>query len=152
MTKGFFFSEEKYIQDLLDQGSLTDYQTVETPMELNVHLRATDSKPLKDPTRYRHIVRSLVYLGFTWPDISYFVHILSQLVFTHTQIHDSLFVSYVIFVRPSSVACSFHAIALYSSRHIVMLPVLVIPLTIILFLPIVSFLVVPSLIERLRSR
>jgi hypothetical protein len=39
------------------------------------------------------------------------------------------------------VACSFHALALYSSKHIVMLPGLVIHLTVVLFLPIVLFLV-----------
>jgi hypothetical protein len=30
--EGFFLSQEKYIQDLLDQASLTDHRTVETPM------------------------------------------------------------------------------------------------------------------------
>jgi hypothetical protein len=60
--EGFFLSQEKYIQDLLDRASLTDHRTVETPMELNVHLVATDCEPLEDPTRYRHIVGSLVYL------------------------------------------------------------------------------------------
>jgi hypothetical protein len=73
----FFLSQEKYIQDLLDRVSLTDHRTTETPMELNVHLVATDGEPLEDPTRYRHIVGSLVYLGATRADISYSVHILS---------------------------------------------------------------------------
>jgi hypothetical protein len=85
--EGFFLSQEKYIQDLLDRASLTDHRTAETPMELNVHLTPTDSEPLEDPTRYRHIVGSLVYLGVTRPDISYFVHILSQFVSAPTEIH-----------------------------------------------------------------
>jgi hypothetical protein len=34
MPEGFFLSQEKYIHDLLDQASLTDHQTTETPMEL----------------------------------------------------------------------------------------------------------------------
>jgi hypothetical protein len=78
--EGFFLSQEKYIQDLLDRASLTDHWTAETPMELNVHLMPTDGEPLEDPTRYRHIVVSLIYLGITRPSISYSVHILSQFV------------------------------------------------------------------------
>jgi hypothetical protein len=87
--EGFFLSQEKYIQNLLDRVSLTDHRTVETPMKLNAHLTPIDSEPLEDPTRHRHIVGSLVYLGFTRPDISYSVHILSQFVSTPTHIHYS---------------------------------------------------------------
>jgi hypothetical protein len=79
--EGFFLSQEKYIQDLLNRASLTDHLTAKTPMELNVHLTPTDGELLEDPTRYRHIVVSLVYLGVTRPDISYSVPILSQFRF-----------------------------------------------------------------------
>jgi hypothetical protein len=87
--EGFFLSQEKYIHDLLDQASLTDDWTAETPMELNIHLTPTDVEPLENPTRYCHIVGCLVYLGATRPDISYYVHILSQFVSAPTQIHYS---------------------------------------------------------------
>jgi hypothetical protein len=69
--EGFFLSQEKYIKDILDRASLTDHRTAKTPMELNVHLTSTDGEPLEDPTPYRHIVGSLVYLSVTRPDISY---------------------------------------------------------------------------------
>jgi hypothetical protein len=52
-------------------------------MELNVHLCATDGEPLVDPTRYRHIVGSLVYIGVTCPNISYSVNILVSLFWPH---------------------------------------------------------------------
>ncbi|WVZ97936.1 hypothetical protein U9M48_043435 [Paspalum notatum var. saurae] len=87
--EGFYLSQEKYIQGLLDRASLTDHKTEETPMELNLRLSATDGEPLDDPTRYRHIVGSLVYLGVTRPDISYSVHILSQFISAPTQLHYS---------------------------------------------------------------
>ncbi|CAM8968928.1 unnamed protein product [Rhodiola kirilowii] len=88
-SEGFFISQEKYIRDLLDRACLTDQRTADTLMELNVHLRPTDGEPLEDPTRYRHLVGSLVYLDVTRPDISYPVHILSQFVSAPTQLHYS---------------------------------------------------------------
>ena len=88
-SDGFFISQEKYIQDLLARAALGDERTVVTPMELNVQLRASDGDPLPNPTRYRHLVGSLVYLAVTRPDISYPVHILSQFVSAPTSVHYS---------------------------------------------------------------
>jgi hypothetical protein len=92
-------SQEKYIQNLLDRASLTDHRTIETPMELNVHLVATDGETLEDLTRYCHIVGSLVYLGVTRPDISYSIHILSQFVSAPTQIHYSHILRVMCYLR-----------------------------------------------------
>ena len=58
-------------------------------MELKVNLRASDGELLSDPTRYRHLVGSLVYLAVIRPDISYPVHILSQFVSAPTSVHYS---------------------------------------------------------------
>jgi hypothetical protein len=44
-SEGFFLSQEKYIQNLLDQASLIDHRTAETPMELNVYLTPIDGEP-----------------------------------------------------------------------------------------------------------
>ncbi|KAK1677496.1 hypothetical protein QYE76_038344 [Lolium multiflorum] len=66
-SDGFYISQEKYIRDLLTRHALGDERTVETPMEINIHLRSTDGDPLPDPTRYRHLVGSLVYLAVTRP-------------------------------------------------------------------------------------
>src|SRR3954465_8159770 len=113
------FPKKGTIQDLLVRAALTDERTVQTPMELNLSLRATDGDPLSDPTRYRHLVGSLVYLAVTRPDISYPVHILSQFVSAPTTVHYShLLRVFVIFVVRSLVVFSFLVPAPSSSSAI----------------------------------
>ena len=85
--KGIYLSQSKYIQDLLNRSGLSDTRTVVTPMDLHLTLRPTDGTPLEDPSRYRHIVGSLVYLTITRPDIAHAVHILSQFVSAPTCVH-----------------------------------------------------------------
>jgi hypothetical protein len=68
-------------------------------MKLNVHLTPIDGEPIEDPTRYYHIVWSLVYLGVIRSDISYSVHILSQFIFPPTQIHYSHFFRVMRYLR-----------------------------------------------------
>ncbi|WVZ97479.1 LOW QUALITY PROTEIN: hypothetical protein U9M48_043012 [Paspalum notatum var. saurae] len=104
LHEGFYLSQQKYIQGLLDRASITDHRTDEAPMELNVHLCATDGEPLDDPTHYRHISC---------------ISSLSSTIVT-------FFVSYVILVGLCHIVCSFHALALYTFRLIVMLLGLVI--------------------------
>ena len=52
--------------------------TVDTPVELNAHLTPSGGKPFSNPSLYRQLVGSLVYLTVTRPDISYAVHQVSQ--------------------------------------------------------------------------
>jgi hypothetical protein len=150
--EGFFLSQENYIHDLLDRASLTNHRTAETLMELNVHLTPNDGGLLRIlliiVTLYR-VLFTLVSLGLTFYTLYIFRVSLFLLPLRSTIV--TFVVSRDIFVGLSLVAFSFHALALYSSRHIVMLLGLVIPLTVVMFLPIVFFLVVPSFLGRLRS-
>lgn len=47
-------------------------------MEINVKYRRNEGELLSDPTLYRKLVGSLIYLTITRPDISYAVHIVSK--------------------------------------------------------------------------
>jgi hypothetical protein len=63
--RGYFLSQSKYIHDLIDRSGISDNHTSSTPMDLHLQIYPTDGTPLEDPSRYRHIVGSLVYLTVT---------------------------------------------------------------------------------------
>ena len=73
-TDGLYITQAKYASELLSRVGLTNSKTVDTLVELNAHLTPTGGKPLSNPSLYRRLVDSLVYLTITRPDISYAVH------------------------------------------------------------------------------
>ena len=76
---GFYITQDKYASELLSRAGLTDSKTVNTPVELNAHLTPSGKgEPLSNPSLYRRLVGSLVYLIVTHLDISYVVHQVSQ--------------------------------------------------------------------------
>ncbi|RVX04557.1 Retrovirus-related Pol polyprotein from transposon TNT 1-94 [Vitis vinifera] len=77
-TDGLYITQAKYASDLLSQAGLTDSKTVDTPVELNAHLTPSGGKPLSNPSLYKRLVGSLVYLTVTRLNISYVVHQVSQ--------------------------------------------------------------------------
>ncbi|KAL4023389.1 hypothetical protein IC575_017141 [Cucumis melo] len=75
---GYSLSQAKYASDLLSRSGITDSATFSTPLDPNVRLTPFDGVPLDDPTLYRQLVGSLIYLTVTRPDIAYAVHIFSS--------------------------------------------------------------------------
>ena len=56
-------------------------------MEFHLKLRRDDGTPLPQPTRYRKLVGSLIYLFATCSNISQGVYVLSQFVSVFTSAH-----------------------------------------------------------------
>ncbi|KAJ9566607.1 hypothetical protein OSB04_002573 [Centaurea solstitialis] len=76
-SRGTYLCQAKYTSDLLSRAGITDQKVVSTPLEPNLHLTPNVGPPLKDPTLYRQLVGSFVYLTVTRL-IAYVVHIVSQ--------------------------------------------------------------------------
>ncbi|WVZ63910.1 LOW QUALITY PROTEIN: hypothetical protein U9M48_013504 [Paspalum notatum var. saurae] len=108
-ANGCYLSQSQYIQDLLARSALSDHHTAATPMDLHLKLRPSDGTPLDDPSRYRHIVGSLVYLTVTRPDIAHAVHILSQFVSAPTSVHYGHLLRVLRYLRGTSSQCLFYA-------------------------------------------
>ena len=70
---GIFLTQCKYIKDLIKLANLTDNKVCSTPMELNLKLQRDDGALISNPTLYRRLVGSLIYLTITLLDISFVV-------------------------------------------------------------------------------
>ena len=70
-TDDLCITQAKYASELLSRAGLTDSKTVNTPVEINAHLTPSGKgEPLSNPSLYRRLVGSLVYLIVTHLDIS----------------------------------------------------------------------------------
>ena len=77
-TDGLYITQAKYASELLSRVGLTDSNTVDTLVELNAHLTLSGEKPLSNPSLYKYLVGSLIYLIDIHPNISYAIHQVSQ--------------------------------------------------------------------------
>jgi hypothetical protein len=107
--KGYYLSQYKYIQDLIARSGISDNCMAATPMDIHLQLRLNDDPSLPEPSRYRHIVGSLVYLTITRPDIAHAVHILSQFVAARTSVHYGHLLRVLRYLQGTASRCLFYA-------------------------------------------
>jgi len=72
-----FLNQGKYIVDILKRFNMLDCKSMATPMNSNLKLLCDDTSEPFDPTVYRQVIGSLMYLVNTRPDICFVVNALS---------------------------------------------------------------------------
>ena len=85
--KGIFISERKYILDLLSEMGLLGCKATETPIEPNLKLQPTSPVEVIDKEKYQCIVRRLIYLSHTRPNIAFVVSMVIQFMHSPNQGH-----------------------------------------------------------------
>lgn len=85
--EGMFLSQRKYVLDILSEAGLLGCKPVATPMEQNHHLLSAEGPFYTDPVRFLRYMEKLVYLTITRPDLSYAVHVLSQVMHKPRAVH-----------------------------------------------------------------
>ncbi|GJZ90073.1 uncharacterized mitochondrial protein-like protein, partial [Tanacetum coccineum] len=85
--KGYLLSQSKYTVDLFGHARMTDNKIADIHIDAKAKYTPTNDDPLPDPSLYRTIVGTLVYLTVTRPNIAYVVHIVSQFGTTPTTVH-----------------------------------------------------------------
>ena len=75
-----FLSQGKYAVEILRRSDMMDCKSMATPMAMNLKKlsESTSNSHLVDPTMYRQLIRSLMYLVNTRPNIYFAVNTLSQ--------------------------------------------------------------------------
>ncbi|XP_019055416.1 PREDICTED: uncharacterized protein LOC109115656 [Nelumbo nucifera] len=84
---GIFLNQRKYTLNILKETGMLGFRPSSFPMEQQHHLGPDSGPPIPHPYQYRHLIGRLIYLTVTGPEITYAVHIVSQLMSDPRQQH-----------------------------------------------------------------
>jgi len=70
-SSGIFVPQSKYVVDILKKFKLESCKEVATPLAQNEKISKNDSEKLEDPSAFRSLVGSLLYLTTTRPDLMF---------------------------------------------------------------------------------
>lgn len=76
--KSIFISQQKYATEILKVCGMMGCKSIGTPTQIKLKLSKEDSNPVVDSMKYRKLVRSLIFLCITRPNISYAAGLLSK--------------------------------------------------------------------------
>jgi hypothetical protein len=71
LDKGTFIHQTKYVKDILNRFQMSDTNPMATPLPINHGIDLDEKGELVDPTLYRAMIGSLMYLTASRPDIMY---------------------------------------------------------------------------------
>ncbi|GKV10014.1 hypothetical protein SLEP1_g21439 [Rubroshorea leprosula] len=112
----YLLSQVKYAFDLVSKAELNDGKSVSSLLEPNVKLTPMDGSPLSDPTHYRQLVGSLVYLITIRPDIAYVVHIVGQFMAAPRSTHYATVLHIICYVKGTL----FHGLHFFANSNLVL--------------------------------
>eukprot|EP00253_Pinus_taeda_P032694 PITA_32694 len=75
---GIFISQAKYVNEVLGRFNMQDIKAAITPTIMGLKLSKEDNNKDFDPSLYKNIVGSLMYLTATRPDIMFVVSLISR--------------------------------------------------------------------------
>ncbi|KAL0427329.1 UNVERIFIED_CONTAM: Retrovirus-related Pol polyprotein from transposon RE1 [Sesamum latifolium] len=79
-STGLFLSQRKYALDIISETGLLWAKPASFPIEQNHQLALHQGQDYGNLERYRHLVRRLIYLTITRPELCYAVHVLTQFI------------------------------------------------------------------------
>ena len=85
--KGIYVSQWKYILNLLNKVGMLGCKLETTSINPNRNLGANPLGTPVDKGRYQRLVRKLIYLSYTWPEIAYVVGLVSQFMHAPMKCH-----------------------------------------------------------------
>jgi hypothetical protein len=71
--ENIFLNQGNYAVEIMNRFDMLECKSMNTPMETKLKLLVDTSLELVDATLYRQIIRSLMYLTNTRPDICFFL-------------------------------------------------------------------------------
>ncbi|KAK9682502.1 hypothetical protein RND81_10G078400 [Saponaria officinalis] len=84
---GIFISQSKYAEDILKKFKMQHSKAVATPLVVNEKFSKNDGQRKVDPSVYKSLVGSLLYLTATRPDIMFAASMLSRFMNEPSEVH-----------------------------------------------------------------